>query len=489
MSYYLGIDIGTSSAKMLVIDSEGNRVAQTSREYGFEQPKQGWKEIDPEVWFIEVMNGLKEMLIPVDRSKIKGIGITGQMHTVAFMGNDGKSIRPAIMWNDNRTRECLSDLKVRIKEAGDLPFIEKIISTGSPAANLYWLKLNEPQNFQRIQKFLIGPDYLVYRFTGKMSTDYCEASTSSLYDISRKVWSKTVAEIIGLPDEAFPIIKGSAELSGTILEEIAEELGLSKDIGIIAGTGDNPATAVSAGCFSNPYPVLSLGTSAVLMFTRDKLDIETKGKDILFSTDGNEIKILTQGVVQSAGNSYTWITRNILESENFGEIADGISLDKLGENQVIFYPHLSGEKTIYSDPSLKGAFIGLALDTTRTDMVQAVMEGVCFGIRQLKEEMKLEGTEVLRVTGGGSSSKVWMQILSDILNVKVETILSGSGASQGIAMLSAYANGEFDSLEDLGGKDKKANKSFYPRPDNVNQYEIGYRKYRRIHGALKTIED
>jgi xylulokinase len=489
MNYYLGIDIGTSSAKMIVIDQIGDIIANTSREYSFEQPRLGWKEISPEVWYVEVIDGLKDILKSVDRTRIKGIGITGQMHTVVFIDKDGKSVRPAIMWNDNRTKDCLVELKEAVKKVGNLPFIEKIISTGSPAANLYWLKQNEPDNFNSIHKFMIGPDYLVYRFTGKVTTDYCEASTSSLYDIERKVWSKDVAEIIGLPENVYPQIKGSSEMAGEILDEITEELGLPKGIGVIIGTGDNPATAISSGCFSNEYPVLSLGTSAVLMFKRTSLDINAKGKDILFSADGNQIHILTQGVVQSAGNSYSWISKGILGFEEFGKGIDEISIDKLGENQVLFYPHLAGEKTIYADPSLKGAFIGLSLDTHKRDLLQAVMEGVCFGIRQLMEEMKLADIETLRVTGGGSNSSVWMQILSDILGVKIETILAGSGASQGIAMLCAYANGEFSSLDEIGDKDKLSNRNYYPRPYNSKLYDDKYKKYRKIYNALKSITD
>jgi xylulokinase len=489
MNYYLGIDIGTSSAKMVVIDQKGDTIAQCSREYSFDQPKQGWKEIDPDVWYVEVMKGLKDMLALVDRKRIKGIGITGQMHTVIFMGKDGKSIRPAIMWNDNRTKECLAELKERIKRVGDQPFIEKIISTGSPAANLYWLKLNEPDNFKLLHKFLIGPDYLVYRFTGKMTTDYCEASTSSLYDIERRVWSKAVAELIGLSENVYPQIKGSSEQAGLILDEVAEELGLSKGLAIITGTGDNPATGVSSGCFSNTSPILSLGTSAVLMFRRSELDLDAKGKNILFSADGKLVHILTQGVIQSAGNSYSWISRRILGFEEFGEGTDEISLERLGENRILFYPHLAGEKTLYSDPSLKGAFIGLSLDTSRVDLLQSVMEGVCFGIRQLMDEMKLINVEVLRVTGGGSNSYIWMQIMSDILNMKIETILGGSGASHGIAMLCAYANGEFSSLDEIGEKDIRVNKVYYPRAYNSALYNEQYGRYKKIYDALKSIND
>jgi len=489
MNYYLGIDIGTSSAKMIVMDQQGEIIVQGSREYLVDQPQNGWKEIDPEVWYLEVIEGLKDILSTIDRKAIKGIGITGQMHTVIFMGKDGRSIRPAIMWNDNRTKECLAELKDSVNRVGTLPFIEKIISTGSPAANLYWLKLNEPDNFKKLHKFLIGPDYLVHRFTGNMTTDYCEASTSSLYDIERKGWSRDVAEIIGLPVSVYPQIKGSAEQAGVILDEVAAELGLSKGIGVIAGTGDNPATGVSSGCFSNPYPVLSLGTSAVLMFKRTELDVKAKGKDILFSADGNLVHILTQGVIQSAGNSYSWISRRILGFEEFGEGADEISLERLGENQMLFYPHLAGEKTLYSDPSLKGAFIGLSLDTNRIDLLQSVMEGVCFGIRQLMDEMKLINVDVLRVTGGGTNSSVWMQIMSDILNMKIETILGGSGASHGIAMLSAYANGEFSSLDEIGGKDIRANKVYYPRVYNSALYYKQYGRYKKIYDSLKSIND
>jgi xylulokinase len=487
MRYYIGVDIGTSSTKLILIDHEGNIIAQGSRDYIIDQPNPGWKEINPEIWFEAVKQGLKEMLTSIDKTQIRGIGVTGQMHTIILMDDKGKPIRPAIMWNDNRTKEYIKDFKKEIEQHGDSPFIKKIISTGSPALNLYWMRVNEPENFEKLNKFLIGPDYIVYRFTGTADTDYCEASTSSLYDISNRKWSRTMGELIDLPGSVYPSIKGSAEIAGEILEEIADELGIPKDVKVITGTGDNPATAISTGCFTNPYPILSLGTSAVLMFTKKNLDINAKGKDILFSFDGESFYILTQGVVQSAGSSYSWLCKNILEFKEFGQEVNKIALDRLGENNLIFYPHLVGEKTIYSDPFIKGAFIGIGSDTTRADMVQAVMEGVCFGVKQLIEEMKLSHIDVLRVTGGGANSSVWMQIMADILNIKVETIFGNSGASQGIALLSAYSCGEFSSLNGMNKKIGKVLNTYHPRKYNASLYSNQYLRYKKVYNALKTI--
>ncbi|MFT4105244.1 MAG: xylulokinase [Lacrimispora sp.] len=487
MGLYIGIDIGTSSAKITAIDTAGKIVSGCDREYQYSEPQPGWKEIWPKVWVEAVKSGLKALLSDLDRHSVEAIGITGQMHTTVFLDENGCCIRPAIMWNDMRTKDDVSNVKGILTQE-DTASILKIISTGSPAMNLLWLKNNEPENFKKLHKFLIGPDYLVYYFTGKYSTDYCEASTSSLYDLEERCWSESMRKIIGLHESAYPPVKGSQEIVGSLRSDLQEELGLPFGVKMIAGTGDNSASAIATGCLRYQYPVLSIGTSGVLMVSRNKIDKSMKGKRILFSLDGKEINNLIQGVVQSAGGSYGWYVKKVLGVNNFNDMTDSIDTSKLGENNLLFYPHLTGDKTVYSDPTLRGAFIGLDTNHTREDLAIAVMEGVCFAVKQLSEAMQLSEEELhqLKVTGGGANSEVWMQILSDVLNVEIVQLDSSEGAAYGAAIMACNAVNGNNKKEELQGAAEFKN-SIVPRPHHVDLYAGKYHKYLRIYDAVKMI--
>lgn len=484
---YTGIDLGTSSVKLVLTDETGKVLRESSQDYSLLQPAQGWKEIEPETWWSAAANALGRLLDGVDRAQVDGIGVTGQMHTVVLLDEQGQSIRPALMWNDTRTKDLISELKQKLSGT-EVSYISSFISTGSPAVNLLWFRENEPESFKRLHKFLIGPDYLVYRLTGIYGTDYCEASTSSLYDLRRLEWAPEMREIIGLSASVYPAVRGSAEIAGTLLPNVAARFGLRNDVKVIAGTGDNPAASIPTGCLGCQYPVLSLGTSGVLMFPRRAPDFEAKGKNILFSFDSKTFYTLVQGVVQSCGSGYSWWNRNIL-NQKISEADREIDIDRLGNNPVMFYPHLVGDKNLYADPELRGAFFGLSTDTTRADMTQAVMEGIAFGVRQLAEAMHLPAAELarLKAIGGGSKSRVWMQILADVLNTPIDQLEGSAGAGYGMALLAAYSCGAVSSLEDISKSAVYIKERFLPRASNAGRYEEAYQRYLKIHDAVKAV--
>lgn len=486
MKFFAGIDIGTSSAKFLVIDEHGKIHGQKSIAYDYSSPQSGWTEIEPAIWIKSVEEGMESLLgdLPADcRENISAIGVTGQMHTTVFLDEQGKSLRPALMWNDTRTLSLLSDVKERIEGNKQIPYLAKIISTGSPAINLYWLKTAEPENFSRLRKFLIGPDYVVYRLTGFMGTDYCEASTSSLYDFECATWSKDMKKILGLPDEIFPPINGAGIVVGTLSSEFAQKWQLSSKVKVIAGTGDNPAAAFANGVGSDSDSILSLGTSGVLVVARSQADFNRRGKNIAFSADGKQISYLGQGVVQATGRAMNWWMKNILREKDLDGDLRTFDTEKLGENDLIFYPHIMGEKTIYGDMSLRGAFLGLSDETTRADMQIAVMEGITFGVKELVEAMGIarENLNPVRVTGGGARSKIWLQIIADVLEMPVIQLSNNASAVYGVALL---AGGKEIQREDSEDTRKII---FRPRLKNAVLYRKKYRRYKKIHDSMKEI--
>lgn len=487
--YSIGIDMGTSSVKLILIDQNGKTLSQSGIEYEVAQPKVGWKEIDPEIWYQAARDGLKQLLQGFDSSLVGGIGITGQMHTVVFIDEDGNSIRPALMWNDVRTAEMIIGLKEKIKAIPPISHISGIVSTGSPAANLLWLKENEPEHFARMKHFLIGPDYLVYRLTGAISTDYCEASTSSLYNLEKEEWSEEMRKIIGLPASVYPPVRGSGTVAGVVKKELRDEFSFTEDTKVIVGTGDNPAAAISTGCLIGNYPVLSLGTSGVFVIPREKTDFSRKGKNIKFSMDGEEIVTLVQGVVQSVGSTVDWCMKKVLKTEDFAKEMAAIN-ENHGSRNLIFYPHLVGDKTIYADPNLRGAFIGLGTEVSREDMIVAVLEGICFAVKEVIEEMKVDKKSLnpLKVTGGGAKNKLWMQMLSDILQVRIEQLSGNVGAGLGMALLAGKSCGNIENLSEVSERLICVQKTFEPGVEKKSYYKDKYRRYRKIYRAMKEID-
>lgn len=485
MKYFVGIDIGTSSAKFLLADESGKILAQSSVEYDYSLPQSGWTEINPAVWMNAVEEGVTTLLRDLsdsERALVKRIGVTGQMHTTIFLDAEGNSVRPALMWNDTRTLAALKDVKDRIADNAQIPYIAKIISTGSPAMNLYWLKLNEPENFSRTKKFLIGPDYIVYRLTNFAGTDYCEASTSSLYDFAKAGWSPDMQNILGLPEEIFPPINGSSSVVGLLKENFSRSWKLPSDVEVIAGTGDNTAAAYANGVGAKSDAVLSLGTSGVLVVSREQPDFKRCGKNIAFCADGHKIDFLVQGVVQSAGRTMNWWMKKILRNDDFASDLADLDMEELGNGGLLFYPHIMGDKTIYNDITLRGAFIGLSDETTRADMQISIMEGIAFGVKELAEKMDIsrEKLNPLRVTGGGSKSKIWLQILADVLEMPVEQLQGNASAVYGVMMLAGMKGEATDSND-------KEKILFRPRLKNSVLYRKKYRQYKRIHDLVKQI--
>ncbi|MDD3212173.1 MAG: FGGY family carbohydrate kinase [Eubacteriales bacterium] len=484
---YIGIDMGTSSVKVQLMNEDERLIANCSEIVQPDSPQPDWKEIDPERWFQAAIGGLKRVLQSVDRRNVRALCCTGQMHSLTLLDAAGKTLRPAILWNDCRTAAVCAGLREKLAEMPDMAELVALISTGSPAANLLWVRENEPEVFKKLDGFLMGSDYLTYRFTGERVTDWCEASVSALFDAARNEWSPVMRDMVGLSAEQYPALRGSAQPAGRIRPEIAEALGLPPDVLVATGTGDNPAATVSTGSLKKRFPTVSIGTAGVLVIPQEHYEPKAGFKNVLLSLDGQHVDSLLQGVVQSAGNSLQWWARDILKLEDYSSCDRTIDRKRAFRQSLIFYPHLVGDKAVHYAPELRGAFLGIDTNTGREQLSLAVLEGVCFGFRELLELVyqPVAQLETLHVTGGGSRSDVWMQVLADVLNVMVKQLDSRVGAAYGAALLAAMAQGK--KLGEATGEGSDALRSFAPQLEYVRRYQQKYEQYQKVYEAVRSV--
>ena len=422
---FVGVDLGTSAVKLLLMDENGKIKNIVSKEYPLYFPHPGWSEQKPEDWFSQSMEGLKELLEGFDKDQVKGISFGGQMHGLVALDKEDKVIRPAILWNDGRTAKQTDYLNQVIGKEKLSEYTANIAFAGFTAPKILWMKENEPENFAKIEKIMLPKDYLAYRLSGAFCTEYSDASGMLLLDVEHKCWSAKMLEICGITEAQLPKLYESWEVVGTLKAEIAAELGVSEDVKVIAGAGDNAAAAVGTATVGDGGCNISLGTSGTLFIS--------------------------------------------------------------GENHVFYLPYLMGERSPHNDPSARAAFIGMSMDSTREDMTQAVLEGVAFGLRDSLEVARSIGVnpERTKICGGGAKSPLWRKIIANVMNMKVDLIESEEGPGYGAAILAAVGCGVFDSVEEAAKKLVKVTGTEEPDPELVQKYEERYQEFKKLYPALK----
>ena len=479
-SVYVGLDIGTTSIKVAAVTKQLETIFEKQCAYDYLVPQKGWTEIEPETWVEIVIKVLKELFQQVSAETVAGIGITGQMHTTVFVDKHGFSVRPAIMWNDNRTKSSLSEIKQRLESKPETVHLAKIVSTGSPLASLLWVKEHEPEQYQQINKFLIAKDYVKLKLTGTYTTDYCDASTSSLYDLHTDYWSEGVQELFDLPRSIFPDIRPASTIIGELTEEMCQELNIEKTIPIVSGTGDNVASALVSGSFENMQPLISLGTSGVVVIPNAQHQLKQIGKNVVAKLTEEDEAIITQGTVQAGAKVNSWWMEKIIRTKSYSNEQEEIPLTLLGENEVLFFPHMNGEKTLFADPNLKGAFIGLGLETGRAEMYLAVLEGLAFGIRQLFLSLKNdESPDYFTIVGGGAKSELWLKIFANVLGYPIKRVLTSQEAVHGAAILAMMG------VEGRFAFPKSDAQVVKPDPAISAKYNQRYEKYLKLSQHLQ----
>ena len=484
---YVGIDLGTSAVKLLLMDGAGKIQKIVSKEYPLYFPHPGWSEQNPEDWYEKSMEGLKELLSGCDKSQVAGISFGGQMHGLVILDKDDQVIRPAILWNDGRTGEETDYLNQVIGKDKLSAYTANIAFAGFTAPKILWVKKHEPENFARIEKLMLPKDYLAYRLSGTFCTDVSDASGMLLFDVEHKRWSKEMMEICGVKESQLAEIFESYETVGTLKPELAAELGLSENVKIAAGAGDNAAAAVGTGTVGDGACNISLGTSGTIFISSEKFGVDEHNALHSFAHADGHYHLM--GCMLSAASCNKWWMDEILRTRDYSGEQKDIDVKELGKNHVFFLPYLMGERSPHNDPNVRGTFIGMSMDTTREELTQAVLEGVVFGLRDSFEVAKSLGIQIDRtkICGGGAKSPLWRQMVADILNVKVDIPESEEGPAMGGAMLAAVACGEYASVEEAAAKIVKVVDTVEPIPENAQRYEERYQQFRKIYPAVKAL--
>ncbi len=484
---YIGVDLGTSAVKLLLMEGSGRIVNIVSKEYPIYFPHPGWSEQKPEDWYEQTIAGIRELIADVDKSRIGGISFGGQMHGLVILDEKDEVIRPAILWNDGRTVEECDYLNQVIGKEKLSAYTANIAFTGFTAPKLLWVKNKEPENFARIRKIMLPKDYIAYRLTGVHCTDVSDASGTLLFDVKNRRWSEEMCKICGVREEQLARIFESYETVGTVLPEIAEELGIPATVKVAAGGGDNAAAAVGTGTVGEGRCNISLGTSGTIFISSHQFGVDQFNALHAFAHADGHYHLM--GCMLSAASCNKWWMDEIIGTKDYDAQQTAIAADRLGENHVYFLPYLMGERSPHNDPNARGTFIGMTMDTTRADMTQAVLEGVAFALRDSLEVARALGIRIERtkICGGGAKSPLWKKMIANIMNLKVDVIESEEGPAMGGAMLAAVACGEYGNVEEAAAKIVKVVDTVEPEKELVEKYEERYQQFRQIYPACRDL--
>lgn len=481
---YIGIDLGTSAVKLLLADEKGDIKNVISKEYPISFPRSNWSEQNPSDWWNATVEGINELTADFDKSEICGIGAGGQMHgLVALDGND-EVIRPAILWNDGRTEKEVEYLNNVIGKDKLSQYTANIAFAGFTAPKILWMKNNEPENFNKISKIMLPKDYINYKLTGVHCCDYSDASGMLLLDVKNKCYSKEMLEICGITEDKLPKLYESYDVVGTLKKEIADMFGFG-EVKVVAGAGDNAAAAIGTGTVGNGKCNISLGTSGTIFISSNSFGVDKFNALHSFAhADGN---YHLMGCMLSAASCNKWFMDDILSDKDYSLIQSEITHEKLGRNNVYFLPYLMGERSPINDTNARGAFIGMSMDTKREDMLQAVLEGVAFAIRDCFEVAKDLGISISQsnICGGGAKSDLWKKIIANVLGIRLDIVKTEQGPGYGGVMLAMVGCSVYNSVDEACNALVEVVDSVEPDEKLVALYDEKYQNFKKIYPALK----
>ena len=487
INLYIGIDLGTSAVKLLLVD-EGGRILKTvTKEYPLRFPQPGWSEQDPADWWKAVQHGILQLTEHVDKSEIRGIGCGGQMHGLVALDENDAVIRPAILWNDGRTAEETEWLNTAVGKEKLSKLTANIAFAGFTAPKLLWLKKHEPENFARIKKIMLPKDYINYRLTGVHACDYSDASGMLLLDVEHRRWSEEMLAICGVTEAQMPKLFESYEVIGTVRGFVSGALGLPRDCRVVAGAGDNAAAAVGTGVVGEGGCNISLGTSGTIFISSERFGVDPNNALHAFAHADGGYHLM--GCMLSAASCNKWFCEDILKTADYAAEQAEITDERLGRSRVFFLPYLMGERSPINDTDARACFIGMSMDTSRSDLTQAVLEGVAFAIRDSFEVAKSLGIKLTHsmLCGGGAKSPLWRRILAGVLNIRLDLPQTEEGPGYGGAMLAMVGCGAYGSVAACAEQLVRVRETVEPDPALAARYEERYQKFRKIYPAMKKL--
>lgn len=498
MDYLIGIDVGTSAVKVVLFEEKGRAVASAARKYPLYQPENGWAEQNPEDWKNGVLEALREVVkvSRVEKERIKGVGISGQMHGLVMLDQAGEVIRPSIIWCDQRTAKEVEDMKRLMPVEDWIRITANPPLTGWTAAKILWVRKHEPENYKRCRHILLPKDYIRYILTGDFATEVSDASGMQLLDVPGRCWSKEVLNRLSIEESLLGRVYESCEVTGRLLPAIGKITGLSPETKVVGGAGDNAAAAVGTGIVMDGRAFTTIGTSGVVFAHSSRLAVDPKGRvHTCCSAVPGEWHVM--GVTQAAGLSFQWFRDNFCQKEKLEAEQSGLDVYDLmsqkaaacppGSNKLFYLPYLMGERTPHLDPYCRGVFFGLSAIHTKEHMLRAVMEGVTYSLKDcisILEEMGIQVEEMM-ACGGGGKSPVWRQMLADMYHCRVKTVEQAEGPALGAAILAGVGTGLYENVPSACELLVREADCHEPNEEQWGFYCEGHEIYKELYEDLK----
>lgn len=492
MKYVIGIDLGTSAVKILLINQNGEVCHEVSKSYPLIQEKSGYSEQNPEEWVEKTAQGLAELVRKFQGNveDIEGISFSGQMHGLVLLDEENQVLRNAILWNDTRTTEQCRQINEIVGTDQLLEITKNPALEGFTLPKLLWVKQYEPETFEKASVFMLPKDYLRYCMTGEIHSEYSDAAGTLLLNVSKKTWSTEICELVGIQPELCPPLVESHQLVGTITPDFANRTGLSESVKVFAGGADNACGAIGSGILSEGRTLCSIGTSGVVLSYEERNDQDFQGK-VHYFNHGEENAFYTMGVTLAAGYSLSWFKDTFAEKEEFEQLLQGVDQVPVGANGLLFTPYLVGERTPHADSVIRGSFIGMDASHKRQDFVRAVLEGITFSLNESIEIFRENGKAIDTIVsiGGGAKNEAWLQMQADIFDANIIKLSSEQGPGMGAAMLAAFGCGWFSSLLECADKFIEPVKTYHPIKENVEKYQKLFGIYKRVYEQTKILNE
>jgi xylulokinase len=485
----LGIDLSTTGAKALLIDFEGTVVSSATTPLTLSTPHPLWSEQHPNDWWQATKTSIRHALADANASWpiVKAIGLTGQMHGLVLLDQQGEVLRPAILWNDQRCGDECDEIRARVGRQRLIQISGNDALTGFTAPKLLWVQKHEPEIYEQIQHILLPKDYIRYKLTDRFSMDKADGSGTILFDLGQRDWSREILNLLNIPAEWLPETFEGDQITGELSREAAELTGLEKGTSVVAGGGDQSAQAIGVGAVRPGIIAVTLGTSGVVFATTESALIEPDGRLHAFC-HAVPSRWHLMGVMLSAAGSLQWYRDALAPGKTFQELVDEAAHISPGSEGLVFLPYLSGERTPYPDPLARGTWVGLTVRHTRGHLTRAVLEGVAFGLKDifsLMEDAGLALVEQVRVSGGGAKSNLWRQILADTLGTELVTVNSTEGAAFGAALLAGVGHKLWPNVDAACEETIKVTDRVSPDSQTVGQYKLVHQQYQKLYPALR----